>query len=54
MKVDKLDHPVLPVSDIDRIASFYTTHLGMEKRTFSNGRGALHFGYQKINLHPAG
>jgi catechol 2,3-dioxygenase-like lactoylglutathione lyase family enzyme len=54
MKLKKLDHLVLPVSDIDRIATFYTTHLGMEKRTFGNGRVALHFGDQKINLHPAG
>ena len=42
------------MSDVDRIAEFYTTNLGMEKRTFSNGRVALHFGDQKINLHPAG
>ena len=54
IKIDKLDHLVLPVSDIDRIAAFYVTHLGMEKRTFSDGRVALHFGDQKINLHPAG
>ena len=26
----------------------------MEKRTFGEGRVALHFGDQKINLHPAG
>ena len=54
MKLDKLDHLVLPVSDIERIAEFYTKHLGMHKRTFGNGRVALHFGDQKINLHPAG
>nr|ADI22873.1 hypothetical protein [uncultured gamma proteobacterium HF0500_32L01] len=54
MKLDRLDHLVLPVSDIDSIAAFYTTHLGMEKRTFRDGRVALHFGDQKINLHPAG
>ena len=54
MKLDKLDHLVLPVSDIDRLAEFYTKHLGMQKRTFGNGRVALHFGDQKINLHPAG
>ena len=54
MKLEKLDHLVLPVSDIDRIAEFYTKHLGMHKRTFGNGRVALHFGDQKINLHPAG
>jgi len=45
---------VLPVSDIDVIATFYTTYLGMEKRIFGEGRVALHFGDQKINLHPAG
>ena len=54
MTLEKLDHLVLPVSDIDAIAMFYTTYLGMEKRTFGEGRVALHFGNQKINLHPAG
>ena len=54
MTLEKLDHLVLPVSDIDAIATFYTTYLGMEKRTFGDDRVALHFGDQKINLHPAG
>jgi catechol 2,3-dioxygenase-like lactoylglutathione lyase family enzyme len=54
MTLEKLDHLVLPVSDIDAIAMFYTTYLGMEKRTFGEDRVALHFGDQKINLHPAG
>ena len=54
MTLEKLDHLVLPVSDIDTIAMFYTTYLGMEKRTFGEGRVGLHFGNQKINLHPAG
>ena len=54
MTLEKLDHLVLPVSDIDTIATFYTTYLGMEKRTFGEDRVALHFGDQKINLHPAG
>ena len=54
MTLEKLDHLVLPVSDIDGIAMFYTTYLGMEKRVFGEGRVALHFGDQKINLHPAG
>ena len=53
MTLEKLDHLVLPVSDIDAIAMFYTTCLGMEKRTFGDDRVALHFGDQKINLHPA-
>ena len=54
MTLEKLDHFVLPVSDIDAIATFYVTYLGMEKRVFGEGRVALHFGDQKINLHPAG
>ena len=54
MTLEKLDHFVLAVSDIDAIATFYTTYLGMEKRIFGEGRVALHFGDQKINLHPAG
>jgi catechol 2,3-dioxygenase-like lactoylglutathione lyase family enzyme len=54
MKIEKIDHLVLPVSDIDLIVEFYTKHLGMDKRAFGNGRVALHFGDQKINLHPAG
>ena len=54
MTLENLDNLVLPVSDIDAIATFYTTYLGMEKRLFGDGRVALHFGDQKINLHPAG
>jgi len=54
MILEKLDHFVLSVSDIDAIALFYATYLGMEKRVFGEGRVALHFGDQKINLHPAG
>ena len=54
MTIEKLDHLVLPGSDVDAIAAFYTTYLGMEKRVFGEGRVALHFGDQKINLHPAG
>ena len=54
MTLEKLDHFVLPVSDVDGIAMFYTTYLRMEKRVFGDGRVALHFGDQKMNLHPAG
>ena len=42
MKVEQLDHLVLPVSDIESIAHFYTTHLGMEKRTFGEGLSLIH------------
>ena len=54
MTLEKLDHFVLPDSDVDGIAMFYTTYLRMEKRVFGDGRVALHFGDQKMNLHPAG
>jgi catechol 2,3-dioxygenase-like lactoylglutathione lyase family enzyme len=54
MKVDTLDHLVLTVSDIQRTVAFYQTVLGMEAVTFGEGRVALRFGQQKINLHQAG
>jgi len=33
---------------------FYTNVLGMKEETFGEGRKALRFGLQKINLHEAG
>ncbi len=48
-----LDHLVLTVADIDKTCRFYVDALGMERREFAGGRVALHFGTQKINLHPA-
>lgn len=50
----RLDHLVLTVSDIDRTVAFYESMLGMEKIVFGDGRVALGFGEQKINLHVAG
>jgi catechol 2,3-dioxygenase-like lactoylglutathione lyase family enzyme len=54
MKITFLDHIVLTVADIERTAEFYCRALGMQKEVFDNGRVALRFGDQKINLHPAG
>jgi len=54
MEIDRLDHLVLTVQDIDRSCDFYTRVLGMERVTFGAGRTALRFGRQKINLHLAG
>ncbi len=54
MKIDRLDHLVLTVADIDRTCAFYRTVLGMEVVTFQQSRKALQFGRQKINLHQAG
>lgn len=50
--VQRLDHLVLTVADIGRTCEFYTRVLGMKVVTFGEGRTALHFGQQKINLHP--
>ena len=52
--IDRLDHMVLTVADIEATCAFYGRVLGMEKVVFAGGRTALAFGRQKINLHPAG
>jgi len=49
-----LDHLVLTVRDPDATVRFYVDGLGMRRETFGDGRLALHFGLQKINLHVAG
>jgi len=54
MKVTKLDHLVLTVRDIEETKIFYKTVLGMEPILFGEGRVALKFGNQKINLHEVG
>ena len=54
MKLDRLDHLVLTVRNIETTCTFYSNVLGMEVVTFENGRKALSFGSQKINLHEAG
>ena len=50
--LDRLDHLVLTVRDIEATCRFYETVLGMRRESFGEGRIALHFGRQKINLHP--
>ncbi len=54
MNIDRIDHLVLTVRDIEATCAFYTRVLGMEAVTFGGGRRALQFGRQKINLHQAG
>lgn len=54
MSIDRMDHLVLTVADVEATVRFYTTVLGMEEVTFKGGRKALQFGRQKINLHQAG
>jgi catechol 2,3-dioxygenase-like lactoylglutathione lyase family enzyme len=54
MHIDRLDHLVLTVADIDRTVTFYRDVLGMHPVVFGDGRTALAFGQSKINLHRAG
>lgn len=49
-----LDHLALTVADVERTVAFYERVLGMEPVTFGQGRRALAFGDNKINLHQAG
>ena len=50
MHIERLDHLVLTVADIGRTCEFYTQVLGMEVVRFGEGRTALRFGQQKMNL----
>jgi len=54
VRIDRLDHLVLTVADIDATVAFYEQVLGMRAVTFGDGRRALAFGTSKINLHQAG
>ncbi|GAB4062164.1 VOC family protein [Uliginosibacterium sediminicola] len=52
--IDHLDHLVLTTTNLDATIRFYTDLLGMRLEQFGNGRYALKFGEQKINLHVRG
>ncbi|CTP84994.1 virulence protein [Xanthomonas translucens pv. arrhenatheri] len=54
MQIEHLDHLVLTVADIDASCAFYARVLGMQVQRFGEGRTALAFGRQKLNLHAAG
>ncbi len=54
MEIDRLDHLVLTVRDNGATCAFYSRVLGMRMVTFGDGRKALAFGAQKINLHEQG
>lgn len=53
MHIERLDHFVLTVRDVEATLAFYQRVLGMAPVTFGGGRKALAFGQSKINLHPA-
>ncbi len=52
--IDHLDHLVLTTIDRAACVDFHTRVLGMRLETFGDGRYALRFGAQKINLHERG
>jgi catechol 2,3-dioxygenase-like lactoylglutathione lyase family enzyme len=49
--IERLDHLVLTVADLEATIAFYEGVLGMRHETFGDGRSALRFGSSKINLH---
>lgn len=53
MTIDRLDHLVLTVRDVEATCAFYARVLHLKPVTFGGGRRALSFGHQKINLHAA-
>ena len=53
IELDRLDHLVLTVVNLEATCVFYTKVLGMTAVSF-DGRKALKFGHQKINLHQVG
>jgi catechol 2,3-dioxygenase-like lactoylglutathione lyase family enzyme len=53
VQIRSLDHLVLTVSDPEATIAFYE-RLGMRREEFGDGRLALRFGDQKVNLHRAG
>ena len=52
--VDRIDHIVHNVKDVEISTAWYMRVLGMEREEFGpNNRTALKFGGQKINVRPA-
>ncbi len=54
MQINRIDHIVLTVADIAVTCEFYQRVLNMQIVNFGEGRKALAFGQQKINLHQHG
>jgi catechol 2,3-dioxygenase-like lactoylglutathione lyase family enzyme len=52
--IDRIDHLVLTVDDVERTIAFYVGVLGMTEVTFGSDRKALIFGSSKLNLHQRG
>ncbi|WP_448572708.1 VOC family protein [Trichothermofontia sp.] len=54
MNIERLDHLVLTVRDLNATCTFYTQVLGMTLVTLAPDRPALLFGSQRITLHVQG
>lgn len=54
MEIQRIDHLVLTVADIEETVQFYSHIMGFNCVNFGSNRTALTFGNQKINLHLAG
>jgi len=54
LQIERMDHMVLTVRDMDVTSEFYARVLGMEPIVYGDNRRALRFGQQKINLHRFG
>ena len=54
MQIERIDHLVLTVKNVEISCDFYTKVLGMQEVTFQGGRKAVAFGNQKINFHELG
>jgi catechol 2,3-dioxygenase-like lactoylglutathione lyase family enzyme len=52
--IDRIDHFVITVADLERTLSFYERVLGFQRVIASGRPAALTFGTQKINVHQAG
>ncbi|POA97963.1 VOC family virulence protein [Chromobacterium sinusclupearum] len=52
--ISHIDHLVLTVRDTEAAVAFYQRVLKLEAVSFGNGRRALRFGNQKINLQTLG
>ena len=51
--IERLDHFVLNVTDVEEAAAWYQRVLGFERTSFGpQGRTALRYGPHKINLRP--
>ncbi|WP_454790635.1 VOC family protein [Mycolicibacterium lutetiense] len=52
--VNRIDHVVVNCRDSDATVAFYVRVLGMRREVFGDGRIALVFGDQKLNVRPTG